>query len=47
MSDDTVAAALHARLKTIIKEVEDAEAQDAAARCPSACAIFACIGPKM
>jgi hypothetical protein len=32
MPDDTEAAALSARLETIIKEVEDAEAQAAAAR---------------
>jgi hypothetical protein len=31
MPDDTEAAALHARLETIIKEVEDAEAQAVAA----------------
>jgi hypothetical protein len=33
MPDDTEAAALRARLKTIIKEAEDAEAQAAAAYC--------------
>jgi hypothetical protein len=32
MPDDTVAAALHARLEAIVKEAEDAEAQAAAAR---------------
>jgi hypothetical protein len=32
MPDDTEAAALRARLEAIIKEVEDAEAQAAAAR---------------
>jgi hypothetical protein len=32
MPDDTEAAALRARLETIIKEVEDAEAQATAAR---------------
>jgi hypothetical protein len=32
MPDDTEVAALHARLEAIIKEVEDAEAQAAAAR---------------
>jgi hypothetical protein len=33
MPDDTETAALYARLKTIIKEAEDAEVQSAAARC--------------
>jgi hypothetical protein len=32
MPDDTDAVALHARLEAIVKEVEDAEAQAAAAR---------------
>jgi uncharacterized protein involved in outer membrane biogenesis len=32
MLDDTEAAALHARLESIVKEAEDAEAQAAAAR---------------
>jgi hypothetical protein len=32
MSDDTEAAALHARLEAIVKEAEDVEAQAAAAR---------------